>query len=71
MRFLKTDRTGDNEIIAPIELDDYFQAFKNVNALFENDNVFSMEAKDFRNGNKSLTLRDKKNKILYQLKTIE
>jgi hypothetical protein len=70
MQFLLTDKMNGKEEIRQIDLPDYFQAFKTVNALFEKDNVFAMEAKDYRNGGKSLTLRDRKNKILYQLKTI-
>lgn len=59
-----------NEVINEVDIEDYFQAFKKVDALFESKNVFAMEATDYRNGGKSLTLRDKRNKILYQLKTV-
>lgn len=60
---------GD-EILTQVELPDFFQAYKTVDSFFERENVFSMEATDYRNGIKAITLRDKKHKILYQLKTL-
>lgn len=70
MKFLLTDKMNGSEAVSQIDLPDYFQAYKKVDALFERENVFAMEAKDYRNGTKSITLRSKQNKILYQLKTI-
>lgn len=71
MKFEKLVYKNGCKLKTIVEYSDFKAAFDEMDGKFQiDDNVYAFEQKQFENGKMGLSLKDKSNKIIIQLKTI-